>query len=569
MKKYILLLFMVFMPFIVNAESCDAGNISVKSISVKDKSDNVVELEEATADGNSINLNLSMSEVGDSIEYKVTAKNNSNDDYELGDKSFNLNSDYINYSISSDDNSNVVKAKSSKIINLKVEYENEVPEEAYEEGTFNDNKTMTLSLVNSVSTINPKTGVQSYILISIIILVISTVLYVVLKKKKCAKYVALLLGATAIIPISVYALCKYEIKVDSKVKIIDNSTLIYWALQDNDNDTINETLVFSGHPLEGNYKGSFKDNKNFGNSSTPWTNVSKYEDYYTDNNLSYKVSHVYFEEKIYPKNTVRWFYGVGSKANTLVIDVNNLDVSNVTDMNHMFIAAGEGSSNFSIIGMNNWDTSKVTNMAGMFQLAGNTATTWSIGDLSEWNVSNVTDMNYMFTQAGTAATTWSIGDLSEWDVSSVKDMGGMFYTTAYYTTSTWDIGNLDNWNVSNVTNMQGLFSLAGRNATTWNVGNLSEWDTSNVTNMKWLFNGSGYNASNFSLDISNWDTSNVTEMHQMFNETGKNATTWSVKIPKTNGNGISNTTSKIYGSTTSVYEEVSSSKPGRTFTVAD
>lgn len=53
-------------------------------------------------------------------------------------------------------------------------------------------------------------------------------------------------------------------------------------------------------------------------------------------------------------------------------------------MSHMFY-------DFSIIGdLNNWDVSNVTDMSYMFYRSA------SIADITNWDVSNVTDMSYMF-----------------------------------------------------------------------------------------------------------------------------------------------------------------------------
>ena len=54
-----------------------------------------------------------------------------------------MNNDYI---FETEDNSNIIKAKSSKVVYLNVKYAKEIPEEEYESGSFNDDKTMTLSL---------------------------------------------------------------------------------------------------------------------------------------------------------------------------------------------------------------------------------------------------------------------------------------------------------------------------------------------------------------------------------------------------------------------------------------
>ena len=225
MKKNLLpiLILIMFIPFYVNAETCDTDRITISSITIEEKSENVEELESAKASGKNINLNLSMSQVGDNVKYKITIKNDSNEDYILDKNSFNLNSDYIDYILDSEDDSNIIKANSSKKVILKVEYKKEVPEDRFENGSYNDNKNITMQLSNGNTPVpdrikNPNTGVQSYVLLFLIIILIAGSLYVLLKKKKYAKYMIFIIGI-AIIPISVYALCKCEIKVESKVKI--------------------------------------------------------------------------------------------------------------------------------------------------------------------------------------------------------------------------------------------------------------------------------------------------------------------------------------------------------------
>ena len=258
MKKLLLpiLLFMLFIPFYVNAETCDTDKISISSITVESKSDSVEELDEATASGKNINLNLSMLEVGDNIEYKVVVKNDSNEDYELDKNSFNISSDYINYSIESDDDSNVVKAKSSKNVTLRVEYKNEVPKDKFKSESYNDNKTMRVQLsneniINVPDTFkNPNTGVQSHILIILILLLISGSLYVFLKKKKYTKFMILIFGTAIIIPISVYAACKSQLQIESNVIIRENEFDIF---------TLDNTNVGDDFSNEINYYRNYND----------------------------------------------------------------------------------------------------------------------------------------------------------------------------------------------------------------------------------------------------------------------------------------------------------------------
>ena len=72
---------------------------------------------------------------------------------------------------------------------------------------------------------------------------------------------------------------------------------------------------------------------------------------------------------------------------SLNIDISQWDVSNVTNMNGMFV----GCSNFFGKGLENWNVSNVINMSYMFCYCKNFNC-----DLSQWDVSNVTDMSGMF-----------------------------------------------------------------------------------------------------------------------------------------------------------------------------
>ena len=302
------------------------------------------------------------------------------------------------------------------------------------------------------------------------------------------------------------------------------------------------------------------------------------------------------------------FDGAGYSASTFVLDLSSWDTSNVTDMNGLFAGSGLQASTWSIGDLSSWDTSNVADMNAMFNDAGFRASTWSIGDLSSWDTSNVTDMSHMFNNAGASASIWSIGNLSSWDTSNVTNMSGMFELSGYHASvfsldlSSWDTSNVTNmsgmflcagynasvfsldlsswdtsnvtsmktmfneagynssaisfdlssWNTSNVTDMSGMFRRAGYSASTFTL-DLSSWDVSKVTSMREMFSRAGYSASTFILDISSWNTSNVTDMFFMFEYAGCLATTWSVTIPQTNGNNIGNTTSRLYGKTTSAY----------------
>ena len=80
-----------------------------------------------------------------------------------------------------------------------------------------------------------------------------------------------------------------------------------------------------------------------------------------------------------------------------------------------------------------------------------------------------------------------------------------------------------------------------------------------------MFYEAGSSATTFNLNLSNWNTSSVTDMSYMFYKAGSRATTWSVIIPKTTGS-LTNTTSKWYGSSESVYGKPDN---GKSFTLAN
>ena len=150
--------------------------------------------------------------------------------------------------------------------------------------------------------------------------------------------------------------------------------------------------------------------------------------------------------------------------------LNDWDVSSqCSNLSYMF--AGSDSALSEELNLNHWDVSQVTNMSHMFE---NTRSLKHL-DISSWDTSNLCDASSMFAYYETLYLSqleevigiedfgqpnlqnisgifyenqYFDGDLSAWDTSGLQDLSYAFY-------GCWrmDIDKLKHWNVSSVSDM--------------------------------------------------------------------------------------------------------------------
>ena len=235
--KYFLFLLLII-PFMVLAEECDITKITITSMEQNSVEGNTEVITEPTFKDRNINLNLKMFDVGDSITYDMTIKNDSEEDYMIDEDTFETDSGYIEYSLKTNDNSNVVKAQSTKNVSLVVTYKKEIEEDKLTNNKFDASNSLKLSLNTSekeqpldiITTDNikesvapqevknPITSVSSMLLISLILLTAIVFAYILIKRKnKYTKYIVLML--TVLLIPTVYAICTCEIEVESTIEI--------------------------------------------------------------------------------------------------------------------------------------------------------------------------------------------------------------------------------------------------------------------------------------------------------------------------------------------------------------
>lgn len=213
-----IILCLILFPCGVNAESSD---IELKSITLISKNGKAEEVSAASINESKIVLDLSLSKVGDSLEYNLVISNTSNEDYYLENGSSVLNTDYLEYRMDYTNESNVIEAGKETTIKLTVVYKNQVPDSMLVNDVFTDTNSLVITLSNKEVIITPDSSnpeTNDVITYFMLIGLLSLILLFALRNKKSKKYIALIVGLYIFIPTVVYALHKYNITVEASIE---------------------------------------------------------------------------------------------------------------------------------------------------------------------------------------------------------------------------------------------------------------------------------------------------------------------------------------------------------------
>ena len=507
----VILICILLLPFMVNAEECNQNSIKIQSISLKDKSEYTEELSKTTFKNNKINLDLKMYDIGDYIEYELKVKNESKENFYFDEKSLNINSNYFDYSLSYKDNSNKIEPSTEKIIYLKVQYKREVDKEKFFSGKYIDNNNLLLNITNSNPILtNPLTNNNKITIIIFILLVIQLVLYFTRDKRINKNY---LLFLVLLLPITVNALCKCSLDINSNItigKVKPNPC------------TYDGELVQGAEYVNGQYtyrymqEGTSNDWKNIENDG--WGVILTDKESTVD--VTTKLCTAINDKPIVSMS----FMFSGSKTNK--IDLDSFDTSSVTNMTGMFA----GQVNINKLNLKNFDTSNVLNMPIMFNgatsleevnldgfdLTSSINESSIIGSMFNGtnNLKRVSLKNWkipeIFTNAIGCRTSSLCSknleyvDVTGWDLSNTKDVNGLFgdlYAREIKGLNTWDISNLENMSYMLMHN-ENLEEI-----------NIENWNGEKLRNISYMF----YNNSSLKkVKINIKNTSNLVNMSYMF-----------------------------------------------------
>ena len=351
MKKllFTLLLIVFIMPITVFAEE----HIEIKSIELLNKSENTVINNEASTDGEKINLDITFYDVDDYATYKVVVKNNSDKSLFINDNIFKNDNEHVSYRFSYDDGNNFVKPGNEKVVNIKISYSTEVEKTLFQSAKYdasNKNPLVLSDKMISVPNTLKNLGILGILIISFVGICIAVGLLSLYKNNKIKPInMLLILLLFLLVPKYASALLQVEIPIDSKITI-KNVKPNYCYFDGN--------LTQGTQYINGQYTYRYKQTY-----YSSWSNIN--DDGWgvtlTDKESTDPVTTplcTYINDKPVVSMTDMFYY-----SKTTSIDLSSFDTSNVVNMDYMF----EGTSNVTELDLSTFDTSKNRRYYKMFK----------------------------------------------------------------------------------------------------------------------------------------------------------------------------------------------------------
>lgn len=539
MKKiiYLLITVLVLFPALAYAES----QVEVKSIDLIEKSDNTVIVQDASTDGEKINLNIEFYDKDDYALYKIKVKNTTSSSLYINDKSFNQGNENIVYEFIFNDN-NIVKAGEEKTFNLKVSYTKEVERFMFRSGKYDASLNEPLVLSDKIIGV-PDTMKNLGILGLFLLVIVIACLFIGINSIFKIKYgsyfnIIILLLLLLIIPNGVDALLKVDIPFDSKitVKMVKPNDCTYEGELYNGANYVNGQYVYA-YNSKPNYSGwsatdvsGWSVRVNNPSSTDPITTkfcTSINDIPIVDASYAFRGSAAEeIDFSSWDTSNITRFDNMFQGSRVKEIDFTGLDTSKVISMMSAFYQT----PNLVKIEAPNLDFSSLTNINSMFQ-GGLLGPGDIYLNLDNWYTPNLTRMEYAF-DVGLRGASSVVLIARNWDLSNLSGNPNYLYSFANRTSGDVMI-DLSNWNLDGITSIESALRYVGGEANNLKI-DVSGWNTSTITNMNYLLNYTGYAVTN-SIEIvgfDTWDTSNVTSMSQFFYTLGRNSKSIKMDLSK-------------------------------------
>ena len=156
------------------------------------------------------------------------------------------------------------------------------------------------------------------------------------------------------------------------------------------------------------------------------------------------------------------------------------------DIIHNLLLSEEFQNN-KVLNLNSIEVSNITDFSALFE---NEHQAWDIKEIiaNEWDVSNATHMSYMFRDCEELEKI----NVSAWTVISCRKFIGMFSLCRKLKTL-----DLSDWITSSAQNMKYMFNECHELES---VGDISKWNIKQVLDFNYMFN----ECNKLKLDISSW-----------------------------------------------------------------